>query len=128
MTSLWPLDPKIRLLSQICKAIKPSHTATRPSHETSVFQTPEETHPNGQASNNAASTSLYDSDSTKSSREPQEEPSTFLEKQFRKKLTYDQVCEILDNYSVPSVDCLSTPTLDPSVLNQIDLTQTKKYV
>ena len=106
-----------------------SYTATRPSHETNVSQTPEETQPNGQASNNSASTSsLYDSDSTKSSWEPQKELSTFLEKQFRRKLTYDQVCEILDNYSVPSVDCLSTPTLDPSVLNQINLTQTKKYV
>ena len=34
------------------KAIKPSHTATRPSHETNVSQTPEETQPNGQASDN----------------------------------------------------------------------------
>ena len=41
---------------------------------------------------------------------------------------YDQVCEILDNYGIPSVDCLITPTLDPSVLNQINLTQTKKYL
>ena len=83
------------------KAIKPSYTATRPSHETNVSQTPEETQANGQASNNSASTSsLYDPDSTKSSWEPQKELSTFLEKQFRRKLTYDQVCEILDNYSV----------------------------
>ena len=52
----------------------------------------------------------------------------FLEKQFHRKLTYDQVCEILDNYSVPSVDCLITPTLDLSVLNQINLTQTKNCV
>ena len=52
----------------------------------------------------------------------------FLEKQFRRKLTYDQVFEILDNYIVPSVDCLFTPTLDPSVVNQINPIQTKKYV
>ena len=31
-------------------------------------------------------------------------------------------------FSVASVDCLITPTLDPSVLNQITLTETKKYV
>ena len=63
------------------QAIKPSHTAIRPSHETNVSKTPEETQPNGQASNNSASTSsLYDHDSTKSSREPQKELSTFLEK------------------------------------------------
>ena len=111
------------------KAIKPLHPATRPSHETTVSQSPEETQPNGQASDNSASaSSLYDPDSTKSSWEPQKELSTFLEKQFRRKLTYDQVCEILDNYRVPSVDCLFTPTLDPSVVNQINPTQTKKYV
>ena len=56
------------------------------------------------------------------------ELSTFLEKQIRRKLTYDQVCEILDIYSIPSVDYLFTPTLDPSVVNQINLIQTKKYV
>ena len=121
--------PQDQAIKPNYQAIKPSHTASRPSHETNVSQTPEETQPNGQASNNSASTSsLYDPDSTNSSWEPQRELSTFLEKQFRRKLSYDQVCEILDNYSVPSVDCLITPTLDPSVLNQINLTQTKKYV
>ena len=111
------------------KAIKPSHKASRPSHETNVSRTPEETQPNGQASNNSASTSsLYNPDSTKSSWEPQKELSTFLEKQFRRKLSYDQVCEILDSYSVPSVDCLFTPTSDPSNVNQINVNQTKKYV
>ena len=111
------------------KAIKPSHTASRPSHETNVSRIPEETLPNGQVSNNTASiSSLYDPDSTKSSWEPRKELSTFLEKQFRRKLSYDQVCEILDSYSVPSVDCLFTPTLDPSVVNQINVNQTKKYV
>ena len=38
------------------------------------------------------------------------------------------VCEIRDNFSVASVDCLITPTLDSSVLNQITVTETKKYV
>lgn len=45
----------------------------------------------------------------------------YLEKQFRMKLPYDQECEILDNYSVPSVDCLITPTSDRCVVNQINL-------
>lgn len=71
---------------------------------------------------------MYDPDPTKSSWEPQKELSTFLEKQFRRKLTFDKVSEILDNYSIPSDDCLFTPTLDTSVVNQINLTQTKKYV
>ena len=114
------------------KAIKPSHTVTGPSHETNLSQTPEEILPYGLASNDSTSTSsLYDHDWTKSSWEPQKELSTFLEKQFGRKLTYDQVCEILDIYSIPSVDSVFhqfTPTLDPSVVNQINLIQTKKYV
>ena len=111
------------------KATKPSHTATGPSHETNLSQTPEEILPHGLKSNDYASTSsLYDPYSTKSSWEPQKELSTFLEKQSRKKLTFDQVCEIFYIYSIPSVDCLFTPTLDPSVANQINLIQTKKYV
>ena len=73
--------PQDQAIKPNYQAIKPSHTAIRPSHETNVSQTPEETQPNGQASNNSASTSsLYDPDSTKSSREPQKELSTFLEK------------------------------------------------
>ena len=116
-------------IKPIHKAIKPSHTATRPSHETNLSQTPEEIPPHGLTNNDSASTSsLYDPDSTKSSWEPQKELSTFLEKQFRRKLSYDQICEILDIYSIPSVDCLFTPTFDPSVVNQINLIQTKKYV
>ena len=38
------------------------------------------------------------------------------------------MCEILDNYNVPSVDCLITPTLDPSIVNHISLSQTKKLM
>ena len=111
------------------KAIKPSHTATGPSHETNVSQTSKETQPHGLTNNDSASTSsLYHPDSTKSSWEPQKELSKFLGKQLRRKLTYDQVCEIVDNYSIPSVDCSFTPTLDPSAVNQINLVETKKYV
>ena len=109
------------------QAIKPSNTATRPSHETNVSQSPKEVQPNGAASNNP-STSLYNPDSAQSSWEPQKELSFFLEKQFRRKLTDDQVCEILDNYNVPSVDCLITPTLDPSIVNHISPSQTKKFM
>ena len=74
-------EPQDQAIKPNYKAIKPSYTATRPSHETHVSKTPEETQPNGQASNNAASiSSLYDPDSTKSSWESQKELSTFLEK------------------------------------------------
>ena len=74
-------EPQDEAIKPNYKAIKPPYTATRPSHETNVSKTPEETQPNGQASNNTTSiSSLYDPDSTKSSWEPQKELSTFLEK------------------------------------------------
>ena len=64
--------------------------------------------------------SLYNPDSPQSSLEPRQELASFLDKQFRRKMSYDQVYEILDNCNIPWVYCLITPTLDPS--------QTKKYV
>ena len=74
-------EPQDQAIKPNYKVSKPSYTATRPSHETNVSKTPAETQPNGQASNNSASTSsLYDPDSTKSSWEPQKDLSTFLEK------------------------------------------------
>ena len=51
----------------------------------------------------------------------------FLEKFFRRKLSYDQVNDILDSYSIPSVDCLFSPTLDNSVLNQMSPLKSGKY-
>ena len=54
---------------------------------------------------------LYDPDSQNPSWEPKAEFSAFLEKHFRRKSSYDQVSDILDSYSIPSVDCLFSPTL-----------------
>ena len=51
----------------------------------------------------------------------------FLEKQFRKKLSYEQVCDILEEQAIPSVDSLVAPTLDHSVINQVPA-HNKKYV
>ena len=62
---------------------------------------------------------LYDADSQHPSWEPKADFTAFLEKHFRRKLFYDQVSDILDGYSNPSVDCLFSPTLDSSVLSQI---------
>ena len=62
---------------------------------------------------------LYDPDSQHPSWEPKADFAAFLEKHFCRKLSYDQVSDILDSYSIPSVDCLFSPTLDNSVLNQI---------
>ena len=36
--------------------------------------------------------------------------------------------DILDNFSVPSVDCLYARTLDPTILNRISQPQTKTFV
>lgn len=42
-------------------------------------------------------------------------------------LSYEQVSDILDNYSIPSVDCLFSPTLDNSILNQVFPPKFRKY-
>ena len=70
---------------------------------------------------------LYDPDSQHPSWEPKADFTAFLEKHFRRKLSYDQVSDILDSYSIPSVDCLFSPTLDNSVLNQISPLKSRKY-
>ena len=70
---------------------------------------------------------LYDPDSQHPSWEPNADFATFLEKHFRRNLSYDQVSDILDSYSIPSVDCLFSPTLDSSVLNQISPLKSRKY-
>ena len=59
--------------------------------------------------------------------EPKADFTAFLEKHFRRKLSYDQVSDILDSYSIPPVDCLFSPTLDNSVLNQISPFKSRKY-
>ena len=101
--------PQDQAIKPNYQAIKASHTGSRLSHETNVSQTPEETQPNGQASNNSASTSLlYDPDSTKSSWEPQKELSTFLEKQFRRKLTYGPLCS-KSNQPYPNQEICAGP-------------------
>ena len=70
---------------------------------------------------------LYDPDSQHPSWEPQADLTAVLEKHFRQKLSFDQVSDILDSYSIPSVDCLFLPTLDNSVLNQISPLKSRKY-
>jgi len=51
--------------------------------------------------------------------------SSFLDKNFRRKLSYDQVLGILEISSVPPVDALAPPTLDTTTISN---PQTKKYV
>ena len=122
------IKPSQEAIKSSLEAIKPSLEAIKPSHETNVSQPTEEIQSNGATSNNNSTSSLYDPDCAQSSWVPQKELSTFLEKQFRRKPSHDQVREILDNYNIPSVDCLFTPTLDPSIINQVSPSLTKKYV
>ena len=70
---------------------------------------------------------LYDPDSQHPSWEPNGDFTALLEKHFRRKLSYDQVSDILDGYSIPSVDSLFSPTLDTSVLSQISPLKSRKY-
>jgi hypothetical protein len=70
---------------------------------------------------------LYDPDDLAISWAPSEVFTAFLEKNFRRKLSYDQVCEILEQQSVPSVDALVAPTLDTTVVHHI-AQQSRKFV
>ena len=46
---------------------------------------------------------------------------------FRGKLFYDQVLDILKTSNFPAVDALASPILDTTIVNQISNHQTKKY-
>ena len=52
-----------------------------------------------------------------SSWSPTDEFNNFLEKNFRRKLTFDQMYDILEQQAVPSVGAVVAPTLNPSILN-----------
>lgn len=51
---------------------------------------------------------LYNPDSAQFLWEPTRELASFIDKQFRRKMSYDRVYEILDNNSITSVDFLIT--------------------
>ena len=48
-------------------------------------------------------------------------------KNFHRKLSFDQICEILEHQSVPSVEALVAPTLNQNVMQHI-AAQNKKFV
>jgi hypothetical protein len=70
---------------------------------------------------------LYDPEIAATSWSPSDEFTNFLEKHFRRKLTFDQVCDILEEQAVPSVDALVAPTLDPPMLQYVAV-QNKKFL
>lgn len=87
------------------EATQPKHQDIRPSKETNVFQSSEGSQAHLVASNKSP---LYNSDSAQFLWEPTRELASFIDKQFRRKMSYDRVYEILDNYSMTSVDFLIT--------------------
>ena len=57
----------------------------------------------------------FDPEVQANSWSPSPEFHSFLEKQFRRKLSFEQVCDILEEQAIPAVDALCAPTFDPSV-------------
>ena len=117
-------------------AIKPPNTAIKPPNttimppSTAVMSTnspPPSSPTNGQMHAEESSAVLFDPEVQANSWSPSLVFHNFLEKQFRKKLSYEQVCDILEEQAIPSVDSLVAPTLDHSVINQIPA-HNKKYV
>ena len=73
------------------------------------------------------SSGLYYPEITDTSWTPTEEFKNFLEKHFHRKLTFDQVCDILEEQAVPSVDALVALVFDPSMLQHVAASN-KKFI
>ena len=70
---------------------------------------------------------MFDADTQAISWSPSQAFHSFLEKQFRRKLSYQQICDILEQQAIPAFNTLSASTLDISVINQISY-KNKKFV
>lgn len=81
----------------------------------------------GQIHTDESASVMFDPETQANSWFPSPVFHSFLEKQFRRKLSYEQVCDILEQQAIPAVDSLVAPTLDHSVINQIPA-QNRKYV
>ena len=117
------LKPPVPANEPPIRANEPPTKVSEP--QSGANKTPDEAVKQPNVSANAGD--LCDPDSQHPSWEPQADLTAFLEKHFRWKLSYNQVSDILDSYSIPSVDCLFSPTLDNSVLNQISPLRSQKY-
>ena len=120
------LKPPVRANESPIRANEPPATVSEP--QSGANKPPDEAVKRPNTPTVSANTGdLYDPDSQHPSWEPQVDLIAFLEKHFRRKLSYDQVSDIHDSYSIPSVDCLFSLTLDNSVLNQISPLKSRKY-
>ena len=105
-------------------AIKPPTTAIKPTENSSPLTT--QSQQLGQQAPIEQSV-LLDPEIQACSWVPSPNFHSFLEEHFRKKLTLEQVCDILEEQAVPAVDALSAPTLDLSVINQIPVQNKKLF-
>ena len=108
-------------------AAKPSESATKPADtdnrptENSLSLIPNMLSSFGEYTGEQTplEQSMFYPDNTQAiSWSPSQAFHSFLEKPFRRKLSYEQVCDILEQQAIPAVDALSAPTLDISVINQ----------
>ena len=70
---------------------------------------------------------MYDPDATTQTWNATPAFEKFLETNFRRKLSYDQVLDILEHWSSPKVEALTAPKADQQVLNQVP-SKMKKFV
>ena len=97
--------------------------ATVPSTEADVLEADSQSL---QAGNELNDVCMYDPNNTAVSWAPSGGFISILEENFRRKLSCDQICEILEHQSVHSVQALVAPTLDPNVMQHIS-PQNKKF-
>ena len=71
------------------------------------------------SSNESTEGACYDPDASVSSWKPSKDFSSFLAKNFRRKLSYDQVLDVLETNSVPSVDALLDLIQRSSIRSQV---------
>ena len=113
-------------------ADKPSVAVSRPTEETikppdTANKPTENPLPVEQVTLDSSSCMYFEPEVPANSWSPSPKFHSFLEKQFRRKLSFKQSCDILEEQAIPAVDALCAPTLDPSVINHIR-SHNKKFV
>ncbi|CAB4016146.1 Hypothetical predicted protein [Paramuricea clavata] len=119
------------------QAIEPSEQAIKPPNSAVQLNTSDDIcgdriDPSKQQSVELSNASegqpgLYDPEAVTTSWSPSQEFKDFLEKNFRRKLSFDHICDILEEQAIPQVDSLVAPTLDPPMLSHVSY-QNKKFV
>ena len=128
-SGLQPLDVASQLQKSATQptslAFQPSKLANQPVTPVTTGQAEACQEPQDKIVN--TSSGLYDPEIADTSWAPTEELKNFLEKHFRRKLKFDQVCDILEEQAVPSVDALVAPVFDPSMLQYVAASN-KKFI